>query len=71
MSEVRGIKAKHTIITDRCREVHGGSLEAFDEAVRRVREEYDTLTRDFHPVGKGVQFHLVLTVEFPPKDEGW
>lgn len=71
MSEVPGIKAKHTVITDNCRKVHGGSLEAFDEAVRRVRKEYDTLTRDFHPRGKGVQFHLVLTVEFPPKDEGW
>ena len=68
MADVPGIKSVHCLITDVCRRVQGGDTEAFDEAVRRIREEYDYLTREFHPRGKGVKFHLVFSVEFSPKD---
>ena len=43
MSQVPGVTAAHAIITDRCRDVQGGDLEAFDEAVGRARETYQCI----------------------------
>lgn len=61
---IPGIKAKHVFITDNCRVVQGGDLEAFDEAVRRVRAEYEQCVSK-HSRGNDVKFHLVLTVDHP------
>jgi len=60
-----GIKAKHAIISPRCRVVRGGPGEAFDEAAARVKAEYETLLE--FDSNKAANFHLILTVERPPK----
>lgn len=61
---VPGIKAAHMVINDNCRTVQGGDMEAFDEAVRRLRKEYENLM-DAWPKGKGAEFNVVLTVDYP------
>jgi len=65
-TKVPGIKAAHAVITENCRVVQGGDVEAFDEASRRLRGEYEQLL-DAWPQGKGASFHLVLTVDYPTK----
>ena len=66
MKPTPGIVAKHAIITDTCRTVRGGDLAAFDEAVSRLRKEFQACARaEANALGKGVQFHLILTVERP------
>jgi hypothetical protein len=60
---VPGTKAKHCVITDTCRSNRGDN-EAINEALRRIREEYLACV-DGWPVGKGVEFHVVLTVKRP------
>ncbi len=64
MSEAKipGIKAKHAIISDACREV--GDAEAFGDAMCILLKEYDRLVKGPWPRGKGAKFHLVLTVEY-------
>jgi hypothetical protein len=62
-SRIPGITTKHAVIRDGCR-TGRGEMEAFNEAVARIREEYVALCRGW-PVGKGAQFHLVLTLEKP------
>jgi hypothetical protein len=59
--QVPGVTAKHAIITPVCRT--GRGVEgAFDEAVRRLREEYLAC----QTAGNAeASFHLVLTVERP------
>ena len=64
MSQVPGVTAAHAIITDRCRDVQGGDLEAFDEAVRRARETYQCMLPNW-PKGQGIKLHVVLSVEWP------
>jgi len=61
-SIVPGITAKHAIITPACRSSHTAE-GAFEEAVRRLREEY--LTCAGLDCNATVSFHLVLTVERP------
>lgn len=67
-TKVPGIKARHAIITPNCRTVDRGgndpSMDAFDEAVRRLREEYRAISemRD-----DGWTGHLVLTVVNPER----
>ncbi len=69
MSETRipGIKAQHAIITDQCR-VNKGDEAAIDEALGRLHHEYMQPATVPANMGKGVNFHVVLTVERPPRD---
>jgi hypothetical protein len=60
---IPGVAAKHAIITDECRQ-NRGDAGAVEEALRRLREEYDNVARGW-PVGSGGRFHLVLVVERP------
>lgn len=62
MSRLPGVKAKHAIITPRCRDVQGGNTEAFEEAARRLLEEYLSIIQMREDREK-INFHLVLTVE--------
>jgi hypothetical protein len=55
------IKAKHCIITDNCRELHG-EIGAFNEAVKRLRDEYIEIVKG-HKQGIGSQIHLTLSIE--------
>lgn len=62
-TKIPGIKAKHAIITPNCRTVDRGDdpvMDAFDEAVGRLREEYRVICamRD-----DGFNAHVVLTIE--------
>lgn len=61
MANIPGTPAKHAIITDTCR-ANRTDRGAFDEAIERLRQEYDACMKG-HPNGLGTQFHLVLTVE--------
>ncbi len=67
MENVSGIKAVHAIITDECRS-NRGNVEAGKAAVGRVATELDALY-SCHAIGKGVKFHVVLTVEIPQEVE--
>ena len=71
-TKIPGIKAKHAIITPNCRTIERGTegppaMQAFDEAVRRLREEYEQIVRVRHDAWNG---HLVFTVEHPTDSEG-
>ncbi len=61
-TKIPGMCALHAVITPNCRIVQGGPTEAFDEAVRRLREQYDSVV-----AGRGSDGpwdgHLVFTVE--------
>jgi hypothetical protein len=61
-----GLPAAHAIIRDGCREAHG-EMGAFEEAVARLRREYEACLAGW-PRGKGVQFHVLLIVERPPRE---
>lgn len=65
MAEIPGLKARHAIIKDACRTSRGNE-GAIDEALARLKEEYLSCV-DGWEIGKGAQFHLVLTVEKPPR----
>lgn len=65
MSKIPGITAAQAAITDVCR-ANRGDDGAFDEAVSRLRQQYDDIVghrRD----ESGVEYHLVLSV----CDQGW
>lgn len=64
-SVLPGIKARHMIVSDACREGKGDQ-EALDEALKLLGQEYSALLRCW-PVGKNARFHFVLTVEYPRK----
>ena len=59
-TQVPGLKAKHKIVTLKCRDLHG-KLGAFTRAVDETWREYMDLTLE--EVNHGADFHLVLTVE--------
>jgi hypothetical protein len=61
-ASVPGITAKHAIVTPECRE-NRGKDGAFEEAARRLREEYDIILAS--PENSDVEFHVVLTVVRP------
>lgn len=65
MTRLPGLKATHAIISDACR-TSRGEEGAIDEATRRVRDEFLACVRAW-PLHKGVKFHVVLTVEAPPR----
>ena len=62
MSHVPGANAKHAIITPTCR-ANKGAMGAFEEAVQRLREEYEACL----PHGEKANFHVVLAVEHPER----
>ena len=61
MATIPGVTAKHVIIRGGCREAHGDH-GAFEEAVHRLRAEYEAVMSGW-PERSGVHFHLVLTIE--------
>jgi hypothetical protein len=65
--EVTGINAVHAVITDDCRR-NKGTENAFREAVERIMSEAHKLN-DWHSVGSGVKFHVILAVEMPKGEE--
>ena len=68
MSEARipGIKTLHLVISDECRSGRGED-GAIDESLRRIRDVYLDILK-FWADKPGVKFHVVLTVEAPPRD---
>lgn len=60
-TKVPGISAKHTVITDECRAVHGDG-GAFNRAVLALLSVYNDLTHR-RSDEEGLNYHLVLTVE--------
>ncbi len=65
-TKIDGMCALHTVITPNCVRIHGNNgLGAFDEAVRRLREEYKRCLEGWQSQGKIPTFHVVLTVEHP------
>lgn len=62
-TDVPGMCAQHAIITQDCRKGRGDD-GAFEEAVRRLRREYEHAVKGWgdYPVN----FHVVLTVERLP-----
>ena len=65
-TKIDGICALHTIITPNCVRIHGNNgLGAFDEAAKRLREEYKLCLEGWQRQGKIPTFHVVLTVERP------
>jgi hypothetical protein len=59
--------AKLAIITDIERRERGEAV-AFNEAVRRLRTEYEDLCK-CHPIGAGTDFNVKLELDFIPEDE--
>ena len=61
---VLGASALHCVITPNCVRVQGDQgMGAFDEAVRRTREMYETCLKGWVGQGKVPTFHLLLTVD--------
>ncbi len=61
-TRIPGIKTKHAVISDACREK--GDMVAWDEARLVLESEYIRLTSGPWPKGKGARFHLVLAVDY-------
>jgi len=61
MTQLPGIKAHHSIITDECRKnrFDGG---AFLEAMNRMQTVYER-TCENTSIGKDMKIHIVMTVE--------
>jgi hypothetical protein len=59
---IPGIKAKHAIISKECRQ-NRTAQGAFDEAAKRLQEEYLECVK--HECNESVKYHLVLTLERP------
>ena len=62
-TKIPGIKAVHTIITSNCRTVDRGNdpvMDAFDEAVDRLRAEYGQICEWRKD---GFNAHVVLKIE--------
>ena len=67
MSAVPGLTARHAVVSDQCRDIHG-DLGAFDEAVERLRETYVECLLGWKRQNiAGVKYHLVLSVERPER----
>lgn len=63
MMHLPGMTAKHYIVSDSCREAHGGFLEALDEAYRRMRESIEQQYVSHWEPGRGDEFHLALSAD--------
>ncbi len=60
-TRVPGISAKHAVITDECRAIHGDG-GAFNRAAIALLSEFNAVTQQ-RGDEKGINYHLVLTVE--------
>ena len=69
MSETKipGLAAVHAIIKPECRELRGDH-GAIDEAIRRVRLQYDGIVNGWKGESAQPTFRLVLTVERPVEE---
>lgn len=66
ITKIPGIKVRHAIITPVCRK--NRTLEgAFEEAVRRLKDEYYACLQ--YSGNDEADFHLVLTLDRPKEDE--
>lgn len=63
LTKLPGIKVRHAMISDVCRE-NKTDEGAIDEALVRLKESYMDTIRHW-PIGKEAEFHVVLTVEYP------
>ena len=61
MTQVPGANVKHTVITEESRTIHGDG-GAFNKAAIALLSEYNAVTQQ-RGDEKGVNYHLVLTVE--------
>lgn len=61
---MKELTAVHAIITPTCRDNRGDD-GAFDEAVRRIREQYHASLAGWRRQGHEPNLHLRLTVERP------
>lgn len=62
----KGIKAAHTIITDRCR-MRGDAVALLD-ALSRMRTAAEAILTG-RRAGLGERFHLVLVIERKPEED--
>ena len=53
------------IIKPNCRKVHGGNTEAFEVAIKQIKERYDIWVD--MPLYEGMNFIIELRVEKPLK----
>lgn len=69
ITKIPGIKAQHAIITDNCRNIHGTD-GAFVEAIERLKKNYDNCVEGWDEQKvKGVNYHLVLVIQRPGRDD--
>ena len=61
MAKVPGVQVAHAIITFECRN-NRGDFGAFDEAVNRLRAQYDQLA-SLRGDEVDLHFHLILSLE--------
>ncbi len=61
--QVDGIKTAHAVISDTCRS-NKGEDQVIDEALEVLRAAY-MKTFPSWARGKGAEFHVVLTVDYP------
>ncbi len=66
-TKIPGLCARHIIIKDACRELRGDK-GAIDEALGRARDALEKAIKGWGPPGRGMQLHVVVTVERPPKE---
>lgn len=59
---IPGVTAVHAVISPTCRR-NRTDAGAFDEAVRRLRAEYEAILAGWRERSDGFDVHLVLTVE--------
>ena len=65
-TKIPGTSVMHTIITPNCQKIHGeGGLGAFDEACRRIREDYARCIKGWKDSEIKPTYHLALTMERP------
>lgn len=63
MNKIPGIKTIHAIVTDDCRrKVEKTRVSAFTVVMEKFEKEISAMIHA-HPIGKGVRFHFVLTVD--------
>lgn len=63
---IEGSCVIHAIIQDSCRELRG-DRGAIDEAMNHARAALEGTVAGWGPPGKGVAFHVAVTVERPDR----
>lgn len=67
MTKILGMKAHHSIISDKCRDIHG-DRGAVITALEELKEVYYKTCVNYGK-GSGVKIHIVMTVENPNREE--